>query len=92
MSKIEDLKNTLKVLLEATEDTNQIQQIASINNIVNDIEIEQNDMLTKHNELKTAYKEAIMRGGMVKQEPVEDVASTKAVDFDSMLQEFIKNN
>lgn len=89
MDKLNELKEQLKVLIDNTEDTELIKSIASINDTVKGIEDEQNQLLNKNMELAKSYKEAILHGGFTSK-PVEDATGTKVVDFDTMLNDFLK--
>lgn len=89
MDKLNELKEQFKVLIEGTEDTELIKSLASIQDTINGVEEEQNTLLNKHAELSKAYKEAILHGGYTNK-PVEDATGTKVVDFDTMLNDFIK--
>lgn len=89
MDKLNELKEQLKVLIEGTEDTELIKTYASIQDTINGVDEEQNTLLNKYADLSKAYKEAILHGGYTNK-PVEDATGTKVVDFDTMLNDFIK--
>lgn len=89
MDKLNELKEQFKVLIEGTEDTELIKTYASIQDTINGVDEEQNTLLNKYADLSKAYKEAILHGGYTNK-PVEDATGTKVVDFDTMLNDFIK--
>lgn len=90
MNNLEELKEQLKVLLEASEDTELIKSLAAIQNTVQGVEEEQNQLMNKNQELAKSYKDAILHGGFTNK-PIEDITGTKVVDFDTMLNEFLNN-
>lgn len=89
MDKLNELKEQFKVLIEGTEDTELIKQYASIQDTINGVDEEQNTLLNKYADLSKAYKEAILHGGYT-DKPVEDATGTKVVDFDTMLNDYIR--
>lgn len=89
MDNLTTLKDQIKVLLEATEDTELIKSLASIQNTVSSVEEDQAQLMNKNQELAKSYKDAIIHGGYTTK-PAEDTTGTKVVDFDNMLEEFLR--
>lgn len=90
MNNLEELKEQIKVLLEASEDTQLIKSLATIQNTIQGVEEEHNQLMNKNQELAKSYKDAILHGGFTNK-PIEDTTGTKVVDFDTMLNDFINN-
>lgn len=89
MDKLEELKKQVATLIEGTQDTDLIKSLASINDSIKGVEEEHKTLLNKNVELATSYKNAILHGGF-NDKPLEDTTGTKVVDFETMLNEFIK--
>lgn len=93
MKSIDDLKNELKKMLDATEDKEMIGQIATINGIVDKVVDENEKLQNDHRELLNDYKDLIKHTSF-KPEGHEDRVDSdnNVVDFSEFLKNYKKEN
>lgn len=88
MTNLEKLKEKLNLFSDSVNETSQIKEVAELLNIANDIEAEQNEIISKHNELKAEYKKAVMHSSF-KEKPVDTALEHEPVSFEDMLAQFV---
>lgn len=90
MGYLDQLKDICAQMTEVATDKDQIDRCAALSNTIKSLEDENSTMLKNYNELKSAYKDAVMNNSFSKTEPKNDIdKSGQAPDFDSMLKEFL---
>ena len=89
MSYLERLKETCSHMQEVSNTKEEIDTAAQLQETVNGLEAEVGQILKNQDELKAAYKEAILHNSFGDKKPVDPVTDTKSVDFNEFLNQFI---
>lgn len=89
MSYLEDLKKICSEMTEVASDKASIDKAAEMSVVINKLEQEQTKFLKDYDELKGAYKDAILHNSYGDNKPSNDIGDTKPVSFEEMLNQFI---
>ena len=90
MSYLEDLKKICSEMTEVASDKASIDKAAEMSVVINKLEQEQTKFLKDYDELKGAYKDAILHNSYGENKPSNDIGDTKSVSFEEMLNQFIE--
>jgi len=90
MSYLDDLKKICSEMTEVASDKASIDKAAEMSVVINKLEQEQTKFLKDYDELKGAYKDAILHNSYGDNKPSNDIGDTKVVSFEEMLNEFIQ--
>lgn len=90
MSYLEDLKKICSEMTEVASDKASIDKAAEMSVVINKLEQEQTKFLKDYDELKGAYKDAILHNSYGDNKPSNDIGDTKSVSFEEMLNQFIE--
>lgn len=90
MSYLEDLKKICSEMTEVASDKASIDKAAEMSVVINKLEQEQTKFLKDYDELKGAYKDAILHNSYGSNKPSNDIGDTKTVSFEEMLNQFIE--
>lgn len=92
-SKLEALKKIVSEMFEKAEDKTTLDNLSNINNAVEEAEKEQADLVAKHAELLSSYKELVKHQAFKPtpgKQPEEPVGG-EPVTFESALSNFMAN-
>lgn len=92
MSFLEDLKRICSEMSEIATDKKAIDKCAELSVTINKVEEENTKLLKDYDELKGAYKDAILHNPYGNNKPSNDIGDTKSVSFEDMLNEFMEAN
>ena len=88
MGYLDELKKLCAKMQETSNTKEEIDTSAQLSNIVDGLEAEEAQTLNTMNELKAAYKDAILHNSFGDKKPVEPATNTGSVDFDEFLQNY----
>lgn len=89
MSYLEDLKKICAEMTEVASDKASIDKMAEMSVVINKLEDEQTKLLKNYDELKGAYKDAILHNPYGENKPSNDIGDTKPVSFEDCLAKFM---
>lgn len=89
MSYLEDLKKICAEMTEVASDKASIDKMAEMSVVINKIEEENTKLLKNYDELKGAYKDAILHNPYGENRPSNDIGDTKPVSFEDCLTKFM---
>lgn len=90
---ITDLKNQLKAMLEATEDKAAIEQIGTLNGLVDKMEAEHKQLQNENKDLIKDYKELIKHTSFAPNgNETQEVPETKELSFEDFLAGYKKED
>lgn len=89
MSYLEDLKKICAEMTEVASDKASIDKMAEMSVVINKIEEENTKLLKNYDELKGAYKDAILHNPYGENRPSNDIGDTKPVSFEDCLAKFM---
>lgn len=90
---INDLKNQLKAMLDATEDKPSIERIGTMNSLLDTLEAEHQQLRTEQKELMKDYKELIKHTSFAPNgTETQEVQETKELTFGEFLGAYQKKN
>lgn len=89
MSYLEDLKKICAEMTEVASDKASIDKMAEMSVVINKIEEENTKLLKNYDELKGAYKDAILHNPYGENRPSNDIGDTKSVSFEDCLAKFM---
>lgn len=89
MSYLEDLKKICAEMTEVASDKASIDKMAEMSVVINKIEEENTKLLKNYDELKGAYKDAILHNPYGENKPSNDIGDTKSVSFEDCLAKFM---
>lgn len=89
MGYLEELKKLCSKMQETSQTKEEIDTSAQLSNIVDGLEAEEAQTLKNMNELKAAYKDAILHNSFGDKKPVEPATNTGSVDFNEFLNNYI---
>jgi len=92
MSYLEDLKKLCANMEEVSQSKEEIERAASMKNIINGLEEEEAQRLKNFDELKAAYKEAILHSSFGDKKPIEVTTDTKSINFDEFLNDWTEKH
>ena len=89
MSYLEDLKKICAEMTEVASDKASIDKMAEMSVVINKLEDEQTKLLKNYDELKGAYKDAILHNPYGENRPSNDIGDTKPVSLEDCLANFM---
>ena len=89
MGFLDDLKRICSEMSEIATDKASIDKVAELSVTINKVEEENTKLLKDYDELKGAYKDAILHNSYGSNKPSNDIGDTKAVSFEDCLNEFM---
>lgn len=92
MSKLEDLKTIVAEMFEGAESKESIEQLAKLNNSIEDVQKEQDDLTEKNAELIKSYKDLVKHSSFKDDKVPTDPVGETAPSFEDALNTFIENN
>ena len=92
MLKLDELREQVAKAFEAAETKESIEQLATINNTIEQVEKEQNELESKHKELLASYKDVITHQSF-KDNKVDDPTTGKpeVLSLEDALTQFMEN-
>ena len=81
----------LKTLIDSIDDVEIINKLANLNSLVEQDERDQQAFMDKYVALQRDYKDAILHSAF-KDEPKDELAEPKQVNFIDVVSEIIKNS
>lgn len=91
-SKLATLKNIVASIFEAATEKEQIENLAKINNAIDEVEKEQKQLFDKNAELIKGYKELVKHTSFKEQPSVETTTPADVPSLESALAQFIAAN
>lgn len=92
MGYLDKLKEICSKMQETSQTKDEIDRVAEIQTVITGLEAEEAQTLKNYTELKESYKEAVLHNSYSQDKPKNDIDNTKNISFESMLEEFVKNN
>lgn len=92
MGYLDELKKICSEMTEVAPDKQAIDRCAELSVVIDKLEEENNSFMKNYDELKNAYKEAVLHNSYGDNKPSNDIGDTKPVSFENMLNEFVSNN
>lgn len=89
MGFLDDLKRICSEMSEIATDKTSIDKVAELSVTINKVEEENTKLLKDYDELKGAYKDAILHNSYGSNKPSNDIGDTKTVSFEDCLNEFM---
>ena len=91
MGKLDELKQIVADAFKEATQKQEIEQLAKINNTIEEVSKEQCELMAKNAELIGSYKELVQHTSFKPDNNVTDDVAPKAVSFDDALKEFLAN-
>ena len=93
MSKLEELKSLVAEMFKGAETKESIEQLAKVNNAIDEVSKEQDKIIGKNSELIKSYKDLVQHTSFKDDKvPGDTVPGNKSVpSFEDALKEFINN-
>lgn len=91
MGKLDELKQIVADAFKEATQKQEIEQLAKINNAIEEVSKEQCELMAKNAELIGSYKELVQHTSFKPDNNVTDDVAPKAVSFDDALKEFLAN-
>ena len=92
MGYLDKLKELCAQYTETANTKEELDFSVNLKNTIDGLEAEEAQILKNQDELKAAYKEAILHNSFGDKKPVDPVTNTTSVDFNEFLNNFMKNN
>lgn len=90
MTKLEELRAMVAQMFENAEKKEQIEQLAKVNNAIDDVEKENKELTDKNSELIKSYKELVKHTSFKEQpKQVETQATCEAPSLEAYLRDFL---
>ena len=89
--KLEDLRKQVSALFAAAEDKTTIENVAKLNQTIDDVEKEHTELMEKHKELLNSYKDAILHAAYKPSEQGDPAALPTPKTPDQLFDEIFKN-
>lgn len=90
MSKLDELRKTVAEMFENAVEKEQIEQLAKVNNAIDEVEKENKELTEKNGELIKSYKELVKHTSFEdKPKAVETQSTSTAPTLEGFLQEFL---
>ena len=92
MGALEKLKNIVNESFKESTDTESVKKLALIQNAITEVENEEKQKDEDTKQLVKDYKDLLMKQGTEEKPKDETIPSGKEPDFNTMLNEAIKND
>ena len=90
MTKLEELRAMVAQMFENAEKKEQIEQLAKVNNAIDDVEKENKELTDKNSELIKSYKELVKHTSFKEQpKQVETQTTGEAPSLEAYLRDFL---
>jgi len=91
MGKLEELKQLVAEAFENATEKQDIEQLAKINNAIEDVSKEQNDLVAKNAELVKSYKDLVQHTSFGTDKGATDEIAPTTLSFEDALKQFLAN-
>lgn len=91
-SKLEQLRNMVATMFEKAEEKGQIENLAKLNNVIDEVEKEQNELTSKNGELIKSYKELIKHTSFKEKPDVDSHPTAVPPSLEESLNEFLASH
>ena len=91
-SKLQALKNVVAKMFENATEKEQIENLAKLNNSIDEVEQEQNELTSKNAELIKSYKELVKHTSFKEEPKLDTPTSADLPSFEESLNNFLASN